>query len=152
MIIIFILLFSIFFKPVKAYYAYEFSIEGNSINYEIEELIEENNDQINDLLIVQEKDQSLTVLFSVETKDNQAKSYYLKCLDSDRELELKENNYFFTDLNYQYLFPKYDQELIFNLNSFDCQGELFVYSKNLSLVKSNPSNEKTIINYQDLDF
>ena len=155
MIIIFILLFSIFSETVKADFTYEFVIEENAINYGIEEASEpslDNNDQIKDLLVIEEKDQSLTILFSVETEDNQAKSYYLNCLSSDREIELRESNYFFTDLDYQYLGPSHEDQFIFNLNDFSCSGGLFVYSKNLALVKSSPSNKKTIISYQDLDF
>ena len=152
MLIILIFIFLIFPQTVFADFSHQFSIEDNLIEHKIEKSVLENNDQIKDLLIVEEKDKSITVLFSLETDLEEVKKYYLSCLDSDLEIELKQDNYYFKDQNYQYLFPNYDQELIFNLDNFLCLGKLAVYSKNLLSARSDLSNETTIISYQDLSF
>lgn len=148
MIILF-LLFLAFLKPIKADFSYQFQISDNEIKNQLAE--HKNNDQIKNLLLVREKDSSLTVLFSNKVPEDEVREYFLFCKETEEELQLSKNNYFFKDQKFKYL-SSFDQELIFNIKNYVCQSELAVYSRDVFREESALSTFSSIISYQDLDF
>ena len=96
MLIIFILFFFLSVSTARADLNYHYLIEDNSIIYERDDT-SINQDLIQDLLVVEEKDNSLTILFSVKSEDQEVKSYYLSFLAPDIEmrfcLSISKSNY-----------------------------------------------------------
>lgn len=106
--------------------------------------------EINDLNVIREKDDSLTIVFSVQEKSKNIHSYQLFCLDKQQKIansiELIQNdNFLWPEFSFLNFYANQKNELIFHLTEFSCDGEVYVVGDEFF-----ESNKTSIINLDNL--
>ena len=106
--------------------------------------------QLDDLTVVREADQSLTVIFKLDPKPNQQHFYQLVCLNDASQVTaskslLKTDDFLWPKLIFGSFAANQKNELIFSVSDFICDGQ--VYVKNELGVRSIPVS---IIKVSDL--
>ncbi len=105
---------------------------------------------LNDLLVLREKDQTLTVLIKVAGDSNWQNSYRLVCLD-DRGIEtysaaiVRSDHFLWPGLLFDRFSPNHRGELIFKLASFACHNQVYAVDS-----LGNSSSAVSIIEMEDL--
>lgn len=94
-------------------------------------LADENTLQIKDLNVIRERDQSLSVIFSLEETVKNQHYFQLFCIDEQGETynstELSSSdNFLWSNFLFTKFFTNQKNELIFHLAKFDCSGVIYV--------------------------
>jgi hypothetical protein len=87
--------------------------------------------ELHNLTAVREQDQSLTILFAVNSQEFWPNTYYLVCQSErseqiNRSKLIKTDDFLWPNLVFLNFTPNHKQELIFQLPSFACGGLVFV--------------------------
>lgn len=106
--------------------------------------------KIDDLNIIKERDDSLTVIFSVQEASKNLHSYELFCLNQKQEIinsiELNQkDNFLWPEYSFIKFITNQKNELIFHLAEFYCDGDLYVIGDGDFM-----SNKISIIEVEDL--
>lgn len=106
--------------------------------------------KIDDLNVIREKDNSLTIIFSVQEEIRSLHSYQLFCLDEQQKIlnsvKLTQNdNFLWPDFFFLSFYANQKNELIFHLTEFDCKNQLYIIGDELF-----ESNRTSVINLEDL--
>lgn len=101
--------------------------------------------EVEGLLAIREKDQSLTILISINSSDKNNHSFELFCADNNQSAKLnKVDDFLWTDFNFLNFLSNHQDEFIFHLNSFDCFSNVYL------LADGRNKTSTSIINIEDL--
>lgn len=117
----------------KNQYFTNLNLELTAFNF-LDDLNFQSNDSyaINDLNVIRELDQSLTVIFSLAENERQAHFYELVCLDNTSQEMIHSRKLIVSDsflwggFEFVNLLSNAKKELIFHLSSFNCEGSFYV--------------------------
>jgi hypothetical protein len=106
--------------------------------------------QVIDLSVIREKDQSLTIVFTLQEESKAPHEYELSCLNEKEEIihsvKLSKNDDFlWSNFSFIRFFANHKNELIFHLNEFNCDGLV-----NIKTDQQKKSTAISIINVEDL--
>ncbi len=106
--------------------------------------------KIDDLNIIKEHDNYLTVIFSVQEETKNLHSYQLFCLNQNQEIvnsiELNQkDNFLWPEYSFIKFITNQKKELIFHLAEFNCEGDLYVVGDDDFM-----SNKTSIIEIENL--
>lgn len=141
------------YNQLPVFYQNKF-LEGYEIDLFDLSFIESSPDKpsikINDLNIVREKDNSVTVIFSIQEDDKSPRSYQIICLDEQQEILnslklIQKDNFMWPEFSFFNFYSNQKNELIFRLTEFNCDGEAYVVGDEFF-----KSNKTKIINLEDL--
>lgn len=106
--------------------------------------------KISDLNAIREKDDSLTIIFTLEEEIKNNHSYQLFCLDENLQIKhslvLSQNdNFLWPMFSFFNLHANQKSELIFHLEKFSCEGKVYIIGDGVF-----ESDKSTIIEVEDL--
>lgn len=106
--------------------------------------------KINDLNVIREKDNSVTVIFSVQEDVKSLHSYQLFCLDKRQQILnsiqlTQDDNFLWSEFSFLNFYANQKNEIIFHLTEFSCDSEVYVVGDGLF-----ESNRTSIIGLENL--
>lgn len=113
-----------------------FELKISEVNF-VKDLTKQIHDdlKIREFSAVKELDQSLTVVFKIEESVKNSNRYDIFCLDEKQKVVnsatlSKKDDFMWSNFYFTNFFSNQNQELIFNLNNFLCDGLVYVVANN----------------------
>lgn len=114
-----------------------------------------NSDQINELLAIQEKEDTITLLLTLKQQQPQLVQLFLNCRDKNEQIlysiPLEQTSIFLWPGKIRRFFlAQPQQEFIFQIQNFSCPGQLEVWSRNVWGMASSHSLPTVVVSVEDL--